>query len=344
MIQKHPYDLPVRGRYLPIFPSAAHPDNGILLRLQREGTQLRKKSYIKTEPQYVVDVALLVPYDAADSGRTYKLNPDSYTVLVRCIQRRDSGSRRHSEREDRALQYRHRPQQYIEPTHPSSFDPPIPHHRPVQRFYHTPPRQISSIGTWAQYTSRAEAFDPDEYDILVRERLERRQLYAPALSESEPEPGRPTTSNILKYLILGGVMYGSYWAWPLVRKQILKTCKDFRKALPGEGSPRALFNLIARSSFMVSLNPLLTDHVKPFLAESFRVFKVSILPFLQRSAILVKSFVVSSTRESVLPFLDESAHAFENSAVPFVKDSATSLLNAFDHLTRWLTQVLLTDS
>ena len=305
-----------------------------------------------TEPQYIVDVALLVPYDAAGSGRIYKLNLDSYTLLVGYVQRRDSASRRPSQRENRARRRRHPPRQHIQPTSPSSVDPLIPLHTPVQRLYHTPPPRIPSIRTWAQSASRAplqehipplplpipissrSTLDRDAYKILRRERLEASQSYSHAPPSSEPKPDRPMAVDILKSLIFYGVvLYGSYWAWRLSRKRILKTIKDFCKALPGEGSPRALLNVLARSPFTMSLGSFLNDRVKPFLAESLRYLRGSILPFFQRSASYFKNFVVSSsTRESLLPLFEESAHAFKDTAVPFFQDSIASLKNSFERL------------
>ena len=75
---KYPTKGHQRDHHLPISPSAAHPDNGILLSLQNN-TKLRKKPSIKTEYKYTISVASLDPY--CRSGKEYKLKRTSYNTL-----------------------------------------------------------------------------------------------------------------------------------------------------------------------------------------------------------------------------------------------------------------------
>ena len=60
----------------------AHPDNGILLSLDGN-LQLRKKSYIKTDGQIIIDMASLKPYDSSKTES--KLQQESYQTLVTYI-------------------------------------------------------------------------------------------------------------------------------------------------------------------------------------------------------------------------------------------------------------------
>lgn len=75
---KYPTKGHQRDHHLPISPSTAHPDNGILLSLQNNA-ELRKKSYIKTEYKYTINVASLDPY--CRSGKGYKLKEISNKTL-----------------------------------------------------------------------------------------------------------------------------------------------------------------------------------------------------------------------------------------------------------------------
>ena len=75
---KYPIQGHQRDHHLPISPSPAHPDNGILLFLQNSA-ELRKKSYIKTERKYTINVASLDPY--CSSGKEYKLKESSNSIL-----------------------------------------------------------------------------------------------------------------------------------------------------------------------------------------------------------------------------------------------------------------------
>ncbi|KAI0854682.1 hypothetical protein F4860DRAFT_508042 [Xylaria cubensis] len=60
---RFPTQLEVRRHHLPIAPSPAHPDNGILLVLRDKSYKLRKNSYVNTRDKRVVRVDLLRPYN-----------------------------------------------------------------------------------------------------------------------------------------------------------------------------------------------------------------------------------------------------------------------------------------
>jgi hypothetical protein len=67
----------LRKQYLPIYPSAVHPDNGLQLFLQNNA-ELPKKSFVNTEHAYNVNCGLLRPFHQDE----YCLSDESYTTLV----------------------------------------------------------------------------------------------------------------------------------------------------------------------------------------------------------------------------------------------------------------------
>ena len=72
----------IRAFHLPIHPSPAHPDNGILLSLDH-GRKLPKKTYVKTEKTFSIQWKLLqADYGEYKTGRRYKLKPDSFAELL----------------------------------------------------------------------------------------------------------------------------------------------------------------------------------------------------------------------------------------------------------------------
>ncbi|KAI1751947.1 hypothetical protein F4782DRAFT_540520 [Xylaria castorea] len=60
---RFPTQMEARRHHLPIAPSPAHPDNGILLVLRDPSYKLRKNSYVNTRDRRVIQVALLRSYD-----------------------------------------------------------------------------------------------------------------------------------------------------------------------------------------------------------------------------------------------------------------------------------------
>lgn len=75
---------------MPIHPSPAHPDNGILLFLDR-GLKLPKKTYVKTEKSFSIHWKLLqAEYGEPRTGRRYKLKTDSFAKLLQHVNIGDS--------------------------------------------------------------------------------------------------------------------------------------------------------------------------------------------------------------------------------------------------------------
>lgn len=75
----------IRALHLPIHPSPAHPDNGILLFLDR-GLKLPKKTYVKTEKTFSLQWKLLqAEYGEPRTGRRYRLKPDSFAKLLQHV-------------------------------------------------------------------------------------------------------------------------------------------------------------------------------------------------------------------------------------------------------------------
>ncbi|KAI1425242.1 hypothetical protein F5Y12DRAFT_385006 [Xylaria sp. FL1777] len=78
---KFPNQLLARLDHLPIAPSKAHPDNGILLLLKDSSPELRKKSYVKTRDKHSILLASLQPYNR--QGPDIFLSKRSYKTLVK---------------------------------------------------------------------------------------------------------------------------------------------------------------------------------------------------------------------------------------------------------------------
>ncbi|KAI0814549.1 hypothetical protein GGR55DRAFT_632259 [Xylaria sp. FL0064] len=77
---KFPTQLAARNDHLPIAPSKAHPDNGILLVLEDRSCELRKKSYVKTRDRHSILLASLKPYNR--QGPDIFISKRSYKTLV----------------------------------------------------------------------------------------------------------------------------------------------------------------------------------------------------------------------------------------------------------------------
>ncbi|KAI1283590.1 hypothetical protein F5Y07DRAFT_350055 [Xylaria sp. FL0933] len=77
---KFPAHLAARHDHLPIAPSKAHPDNGILLVLEDRSCELRKKSYVKTRDRHSILLASLKPYNR--QGPDIFISKRSYKTLV----------------------------------------------------------------------------------------------------------------------------------------------------------------------------------------------------------------------------------------------------------------------
>ncbi|KAI1760095.1 hypothetical protein GGR53DRAFT_523354 [Hypoxylon sp. FL1150] len=70
----------LRSEHLPIRPSLAHPDNGMLLNLEDLTLTMRKKSYVKTRMHYRIQLRSLKNYEY--NGPDYVLSRKSYQELI----------------------------------------------------------------------------------------------------------------------------------------------------------------------------------------------------------------------------------------------------------------------
>ncbi len=68
----------VRAAHVPIWPCDPHPDTDLLLFL-RNGTELRKNSYVKTDQMFEVSWEMLGAYD--ETEREIMLTHDSLEVV-----------------------------------------------------------------------------------------------------------------------------------------------------------------------------------------------------------------------------------------------------------------------
>ena len=80
-MEKFPHSGSLRSDYLPISPNAPHPDTGSLLGM-RNGSKLRKLSYVKLTPMHLVGRDELRPY--AYCNRTYHLDEGSRNLVMKC--------------------------------------------------------------------------------------------------------------------------------------------------------------------------------------------------------------------------------------------------------------------
>ncbi|KAI1754017.1 hypothetical protein F4782DRAFT_494740 [Xylaria castorea] len=78
---KYPVQRLARLDHLPIAPSKAHPDNGVLLVLKDRSDEMRKKSYVKMRDRYSILLRSLEPYNRR--GPEIFLSKKSYRTLVK---------------------------------------------------------------------------------------------------------------------------------------------------------------------------------------------------------------------------------------------------------------------
>lgn len=78
---KYPDNKARRMGYLPIVPSPAHPDNGILLHLE-DGQELRRASYVNTKNHHTVAIRSLRPYYRNQYRPKRKLTDPSFLTLT----------------------------------------------------------------------------------------------------------------------------------------------------------------------------------------------------------------------------------------------------------------------
>lgn len=76
----------VRYRYVPIYPSSPHPDNGSLLYLA-DGRILVKDSYVDISETYIVPAEHLRPYDGKRPDDVYRLCDESRNWLEEAVER-----------------------------------------------------------------------------------------------------------------------------------------------------------------------------------------------------------------------------------------------------------------
>ncbi|KID91930.1 hypothetical protein MGU_00841 [Metarhizium guizhouense ARSEF 977] len=85
LVDKFPTETKARGRYLPIKPSAPHPDNKILLELCEAEDRLTKDSYVHISKVLRAKLKALRPY-VSHRLRTPYLSDNSYRQLIRHAQ------------------------------------------------------------------------------------------------------------------------------------------------------------------------------------------------------------------------------------------------------------------
>ncbi|RYC57624.1 hypothetical protein CHU98_g8579 [Xylaria longipes] len=78
---KYPSQRLARLDHLPIAPSKAHPDNGVLLVLKDSSDEMRKKSYVKMRNRYDILLRSLEPYNR--HGPEIFLSKKSYQILIK---------------------------------------------------------------------------------------------------------------------------------------------------------------------------------------------------------------------------------------------------------------------
>ncbi|KAI0451615.1 hypothetical protein F5B21DRAFT_486613 [Xylaria acuta] len=78
---KYPTQALARLDHLPIAPSRAHPDNGVLLVLKDPSDKMRKKSYVKMRNRYSILLCSLEPYNRL--GPEIFLSKKSYHTLIK---------------------------------------------------------------------------------------------------------------------------------------------------------------------------------------------------------------------------------------------------------------------
>ncbi|KAG8531632.1 uncharacterized protein KY384_003263 [Bacidia gigantensis] len=219
LAKRHPENRHLRDHHLPIFPSAAHPDNGILLSLDSD-LQLRKKSYIKTEVQVIINVASLIPYNR--TGKKYKLQQKSYHTLATYINFTPPTANPRPRR-DLSNQF----SVYSPPSSLPIHAGPRPSSRTIQR---TPP-QIPPTRYYSPVTSQAPAPPPSYLIPIVTNTRQDSPLYSvprrdrrtplppythpsSTPSPSKPEPGFDILVAFIFSLVflgfLGAVSYEGY--------------------------------------------------------------------------------------------------------------------------------------
>lgn len=218
---QYPNNLRIRQNYLPISPSAVHPDLGILIVLQGKRT-LRAKSYIRTDKRVTISYGALIRYDR--DGTRYKLELESFKILTAHINRasppirpvlRDVCSNPQSFPPD---------QQRSHPTNPFQSTQPVDLNRLLADRY--PPRNVSPIRPQAPPIPRSKSFNSSL--PVIRESWEERRMYGiRTLNERTPllpQTHAPTraqessvwvkiTKLILWLIFWSLVAYGGYWVY-----------------------------------------------------------------------------------------------------------------------------------
>lgn len=220
----------IRQNYLPISPSAIHPDLNVLIVLQGK-RKLRSKSYIRIENRLTINCGALVRYDR--DGTRYKLELESFKVLTACVNRvslpirptlRNISSNLHNLPPDHQPSY---PSRSLQSTQPVDL-----HRLLADRF---PPRNISPIMPQAQPVSRSKSFNTTL--PVIRESWEERRMYG-IRTRNERTPLLPqthapiaaqksfscvTVRSLIMWLIWfmfwSLVAYGGYWVYLLIRSR-----------------------------------------------------------------------------------------------------------------------------
>lgn len=222
-----PNNTRIRQSHLPIFPSAVHPDLGILIVLQGKRT-LRSKSYIKTENRVTINRGALIRYDR--DGTRYKLEPESYKILTAHIKRVSLPIR--SVLHDVSSNIHNLPldQQPSFPTRSFQSTQPVDLHRLLADRY--PPRNVSPIKLQAPPVPRPKSFHTPL--PVIRESWEERRMYGIRTRDERtpllPQTHAPikaqksftcvTVTRLILWLMFWSlVAYGGYWVYLLLRSR-----------------------------------------------------------------------------------------------------------------------------
>ncbi|KAI3327307.1 hypothetical protein HD806DRAFT_486693 [Xylariaceae sp. AK1471] len=81
LLDKFPRATQLRRAHLPIKPSNAHPDHGVLLVFTNQRQRLQKRSYVQTHNVLKVPLKALRPFKS-QGGRDYCLSKESFSTLL----------------------------------------------------------------------------------------------------------------------------------------------------------------------------------------------------------------------------------------------------------------------
>ncbi|KAI0398993.1 hypothetical protein F4802DRAFT_591332 [Xylaria palmicola] len=169
---KYPDRVPIRLAHLPIVPSEAHPDNGVLLVLADTAHPLKKKSYVNTKNKRSIRLASLRPYHR--QGPDIFLAKKSYKLLVKRIE---------------FIELQDEPRR-VEPTPPPSAPPRTSRERDLERGVD------ANIEFWLEYHRRSLEYSrPREPPAPSRMPGSYPVVSAPPITAASRDQRRPLLSG-----------------------------------------------------------------------------------------------------------------------------------------------------